>query len=181
MGYELFKCLFNPIALKLVLLSLSQAMATIFYKLPFFLLLFLLPSANSVSFQISRFECNASNILYYGDAIPSVGTIEMINKVNYVCRVGWATYANRVPLWDSITKKLTDFATHYSFILYSQGYPAPKYGHGLAFFLAPVGFEMPPDSAGGFLGLFNTTTSDSPRNQIVLVEFDSYVNVEWDP
>jgi hypothetical protein len=144
-------------------------------------LLFLLPSANSVSFQISRFEFNASNILYYGDAIPSVGAIEMINKVNYVCRVGWATYANRVLLWDSITKKLTDFATHYSFILYTQGAPAPKYGHGLAFFLAPVGFEILPDSAGGFLGLFNTTTSDSPKNQIVLVEFDSYVNVEWDP
>ncbi|KAE8038584.1 hypothetical protein FH972_011081 [Carpinus fangiana] len=156
-------------------------MATIFYKLPFFLLLFLLPSANSVSFQISHFESNASNILYYGDAIPSVGAIEMINKVNYVCRVGWATYANRVQLWDSITKKLTNFATHYSSFLYTQGSPAPKYGHGLAFFLAPVGFEIPPDSAGGFLGLFNTTTSDSRKNQIVLVEFDSYVNVEWDP
>ncbi|GMY12055.1 L-type lectin-domain containing receptor kinase IX.1-like [Fagus crenata] len=94
---------------------------------------------------MSHFESNGSNILYHGDAVPSVGAIEM-NKVNYVCRVG-----------------------------------SPTYGHGLAFFLAPVGFEIPPNSAGGFLGLFNTTTSDSSQNQIVLVEFDSYVNVEWDP
>ncbi|KAJ7943780.1 putative Kinase [Quillaja saponaria] len=56
-----------------------------------------------------------------------------------------------------------------------------SYGHGLVFFLAPVGFQIPPNSAGGFLGLFNTTTSDSSRNQIVLVEFDSYPNPEWDP
>ncbi|KAF3440202.1 hypothetical protein FNV43_RR18483 [Rhamnella rubrinervis] len=48
-------------------------------------------------------------------------------------------------------------------------------------FLAPQGFQIPPNSAGGFLGLFNTTTSDSSQNQIVLVEFDSFSNPEWDP
>ncbi|KAF3439165.1 hypothetical protein FNV43_RR17440 [Rhamnella rubrinervis] len=40
---------------------------------------------------------------------------------------------------------------------------------------------IPPNSAGGFLGLFNTTTSYSPQNQIVLVEFDSFYNSDWDP
>ncbi|XP_065623956.1 uncharacterized protein LOC136065128 [Quercus suber] len=58
---------------------------------------------------------------------------------------------------------------------------SPNYGHGLAFFLAPVGLEIPPNSVGGFLGLFNTTNSDSSQNQIVHVEFDSFVNQEWDP
>jgi hypothetical protein len=145
----------------------------------FFFLLLLLPNTYSVSFQITRFDPSSTDILYYGDAIPTVGAIEMINKINYVCRVGWAIYANRVPLWDPDTRKLTDFSTRYSFTISTLGNPV--YGHGLAFFLAPVGFEIPPNSAGGFLGLFNTTTSDSPGNQIVLVEFDSYVNPEWDP
>ena len=127
---------------------------------------------------MSRFESNGLNIVYHGDAVPSVGAIEM-NKVNYLCRVGWATYVERVPLWDSNTGNLSDFTTHFSFIIDTQG--SPSYGHGVTFFLAPVGFEIPPNSAGGFLGLFNTTNSDSSQNQIVLVEFDSFVNPEWDP
>uniref|UniRef100_A0A2N9H0N3 Protein kinase domain-containing protein n=1 Tax=Fagus sylvatica TaxID=28930 RepID=A0A2N9H0N3_FAGSY len=55
------------------------------------------------------------------------------------------------------------------------------YTDGLAFFLAPVGFDIPPNSAGGNLGLFNHTTTDSPPYQIVFVEFDSFTNPEWDP
>ncbi|XP_062143336.1 L-type lectin-domain containing receptor kinase IX.1-like [Alnus glutinosa] len=148
--------------------------------LPLFFFLILLPTAYSVSFQITRFEPTATDILYLGDAVPSVGAIEMINKYRYVCRVGWAIYAKRVPLWDSDTRKLTNFTTHYSFTINTQG--APHYASGLAFFLAPAGFEIPPNSCAGFLGLFNTTTrADSSWNQIILVEFDSFPNPEWDP
>ncbi|KAB1213160.1 L-type lectin-domain containing receptor kinase IX.1 [Morella rubra] len=157
-------------------------MATLFYKLfklPLFFVLFLFPSTDSVSFQLSNFDSNASNILYHGDAVPSVGAVEM-NKVNYLCRVGWATYAERVPIWDSKTGNLSHCSSNFSFIIDTQG--SSSYGHGLAFFLAPAGFEIPPNSAGGFLGLFNTTTTtDSSLDQIVLVEFDSFVNPEWDP
>jgi hypothetical protein len=145
----------------------------------FYFFLLLPPIAYSVSFQITRFEPTNTDIQYLGDAVPSVGAIEMINKYRYLCRVGWAIYAKRVPLWDSHTRRLADFSTHFSFTINTQG--ASSYGHGLAFFLAPVGFEIPPNSAGGFLGLFNTTTSDSPRNQILVVEFDSFANPEWDP
>ncbi|GLT69120.1 hypothetical protein SLA2020_412960 [Shorea laevis] len=67
-------------------------MATIFYslfKLPLFFLLFLPPSANSVSFQISRFESNASNILCHGDAVPSFGVIEMnTTRLLFQCWLG---------------------------------------------------------------------------------------------
>ncbi|GKV44484.1 hypothetical protein SLEP1_g51665 [Rubroshorea leprosula] len=52
---------------------------------------------------------------------------------------------------------------------------------GIEFFLAPVGFQIPPNSAGGYLGLFNTTTRDSSSNRIISVEFDTYQNPEWDP
>ncbi|CAK7339759.1 unnamed protein product [Dovyalis caffra] len=107
-----------------------------------------------------------------------VDSIEF-NMVNYINRVGWATYPERVRLWDSSSGKVSDFTSHFTFTIDTLG--APNYGHGLAFFLAPVGFEIPLNSAGGFLGLFNTTTMESSQNQIVSVEFDSYPNPEWDP
>lgn len=144
----------------------------------FLFFIFLLPFADSVHFQISRFNSDQADMLYQGDALPSVGAVELINKVDYLCRVGWATYAQSVPLWDS-SGKVADFTTNFSFSINTQG--APQYGHGLAFFLAPEGFQIPPNSDGGFLGLFNTTTSDSSQNQIVHVEFDSFPNPEWDP
>ncbi|KAM5577103.1 hypothetical protein ABKV19_007781 [Rosa sericea] len=143
------------------------------------ILLFILPSACSTNFKIARFDATAANIVYEGDAVPAVGVIELIDKVNYVCRVGRATYAERVPLWDSHAGKAADFTTHFSFIVDTQG--AATYGSGFGFFLAPFGFQIPLNSAGGFLGLFNTTTSDFAGNHIVLVEFDSYVNPDWDP
>ncbi|KAJ6989712.1 hypothetical protein NC653_018262 [Populus alba x Populus x berolinensis] len=115
---------------------------------------------------------------YQGDAVASGGHIEF-NLMNYINRVGWATYPERVRLWDSSSGKLSDFTSHFSFSIDTLG--APNYGHGIAFFLAPVGFQIPPNSAGGFLGLFNTTTMKSSQNQIVSVEFDSYPNDGWDP
>ncbi|KAK9284552.1 hypothetical protein L1049_023727 [Liquidambar formosana] len=167
-------------------------MATSFYDIPIlsstpytyflvisFLSFSLLPSANSVYFQISRFEHEATNIIYEGDAVPFSGAVEFNEGMNLECRVGRTRYADRVRLWDSNTKKLSDFTTHFSFSINNQG--LSLYGQGLAFFLAPVGFQIPPNSAGGFLGLYNSTTSDSPDNQIVVVEFDSFPNHEWDP
>ncbi|GAB4847194.1 hypothetical protein Ancab_026204 [Ancistrocladus abbreviatus] len=47
--------------------------------------------------------------------------------------------------------------------------------------MAFVGFQIPPNSDGALLDLFNTTTSDSPANHIIHVEFDSFPNPKWDP
>ncbi|GLU13361.1 hypothetical protein SLE2022_299990 [Rubroshorea leprosula] len=143
------------------------------------LLLHILPSSDSINFQITRSDPNSNNVLYQGDAVPSVGAVELINKLDYLCRVGWVTYTDKVLLWDSNSAKLSDFTTRFSFIIDMQG--RTSFGHGLSFFLAPTGFQIPPNSAGGFLGLFNTTTTDSSSNQIVTVEFDTFQNPEWDP
>ncbi|KAI8536472.1 hypothetical protein RHMOL_Rhmol10G0259600 [Rhododendron molle] len=144
------------------------------------LILFLLPIASSDYFDFPNFYPTTTDngALYQGDAVSSVGAVQF-NSFTYLCRVGWATYAERVQLWDSGTGALSDFTTNFSFTIDTLG--SPTYGHGLAFFLAPVGFQIPPNSAGGFLGLFNTTTSNSVKNQMVVVEFDSYPNPEWDP
>uniref|UniRef100_A0A2N9H2K7 Protein kinase domain-containing protein n=1 Tax=Fagus sylvatica TaxID=28930 RepID=A0A2N9H2K7_FAGSY len=146
---------------------------------PIFFLLLLLPTiAYSVQFQITRFDANTPDILYRGDARPSEGHVDM--NENVIFRVGWTIYAKKVPIWDLDTGKLTDFSTRFSFTINTIPTFNSDYGDGLAFFLAPVGFDIPPNTVGGHLGLFNHTTQDSPPYQIVFVEFDSFVST-WDP
>lgn len=150
---------------------------THFLPLLFFLLLFFSHLANSLNFQKSNFDSSDADLLYLGSAGPRVGDVEFNLNEAYTCQVGWTIYSKRVLLWDSNTNTLTDFTTHYSFTIDTQN--QATYGHGLCFFIAPFGFQIPPNSAGGFLGLFNTTTSFSSQNHIVHVEFDSYPNSEW--
>ncbi|GKV37123.1 hypothetical protein SLEP1_g45185 [Rubroshorea leprosula] len=103
---------------------------------------------------------------------------ELTSKVEPF-RVGWVTYANEVLMWDSNSGKLSDFTCHFSFSINAS---SPNMTNdGIEFFLAPVRFQIPPNSASGYLGLFNTTTRDSSSNRIILVEFDTYQHLEWDP
>lgn len=156
-------------------------MALSFYIFLFFLSsIFFTFSANSIHFQNPGFNPGDTNILYQGSAAPREGEVDFNVYEKYTCQVGRVIFSKRVLLWDSKTGQLTDFTTRYTFILNTQNQPIYRYGHGLAFFLAPAGIEIPPNSSGGFLGLFNTTTMDSLSNQIVLVEFDSFPNIEWD-
>ncbi|CAF1969310.1 unnamed protein product [Brassica napus] len=138
--------------------------------------LFLLPFASSLNFSIPRFSVGDSRIAYQGDATPN-GEI-VVNNFAFTCRVGWATYAKRVAIWDSETGEASDFTTNFSFKIDIN---TANYGHGLAFFLGPAVFTVPPNSASGFLGLFNETNGHSSRFPLVHVEFDTFYNVEWDP
>ncbi|XVF55871.1 hypothetical protein PTKIN_Ptkin06aG0071200 [Pterospermum kingtungense] len=143
------------------------------------LVLLFLPTARSISFNITSFDPDASNIIYEGDATVSNGAIEL-NRVDYLCRVGRAVYADPVPLWDSSTMELADFTTHFSFNITVKS--GRIYGDGIVFFLAPVGYSIPPNSAGGFFGLLNSTTREGlSQNHIIMVEFDSYSDTDWDP
>ncbi|RWR74088.1 Protein kinase domain-containing protein [Cinnamomum micranthum f. kanehirae] len=122
-----------------------------------------------------------SNMVYEGDAVPFDGDIRL-NRVDYVTRVGRATYGEHMRVWDPSTQELTDFATNFSFIIDTQGKSEGNYGHGIVFFLTSVDSEIPPNTVGGSLGLLNTTSLLSPsRNNIIGVEFDSFSNPEWDP
>ncbi|KAF8038361.1 hypothetical protein BT93_B1021 [Corymbia citriodora subsp. variegata] len=141
---------------------------------------FLVHSAICLEFSISRFDPAANDILYEGDAKPMVGAVDMTSQL-YFCHVGRATYNEKVRLWDSGSGKLSDFTSHFQFTIDTNGQPHGQYAAGFAFFMAPVGFQIPVNSIGGFLGLYNTTNSDSSQNQIIHVEFDTFVNPEWDP
>lgn len=55
-----------------------------------------------------------------------------------------------------------------------------EFADWFVFFLAPIHFPIPPNSAGADLGLYNSTTRFDSQNQLVTVEFDTYSN-PWDP
>jgi len=154
-------------------------MSSSFYTLPlvFLSFIFLTFPSNSIHFQISHFNPSDANIVYQGSAAPIDGEVDFnINDAYYSSQVGRVIFSKKVLLWDSKTGQLTDFTTHYTFIIDTQN--SSRYGHGIAFFLVPFGFEIPPNSAGGFFGLFNTTTMNSTSN-LLHVEFDSYANRPW--
>ncbi|KAL8259892.1 hypothetical protein R6Q59_027845 [Mikania micrantha] len=134
--------------------------------------------SESLDFKITSFTYDTKNILYSGDATPSNGAIDF-NRVDEVLRVGHVTYTVAVQIWDKKTTKLTDFTTHFTFVIDTLN--QASYGDAFSFFLAPVGFQIPPNSAGQYQGLFNTT-SYNPQSQLLVVEFDTSVNSpQFDP
>lgn len=131
-------------------------------------------TTDSLSFKITNFDdpSVASNMAYEGDGRSSNGSIDL-NKVSYLFRVGRALYAEPLRLWDPPSRTLTDFTTRFTFTIDKVN---DTYGDGFAFYLAPVGYQIPPNSAGGTFALFNATTnSNLPQNHVVAVEFDTFV------
>lgn len=145
----------------------------------FFSFVLVLPFVCSNQFNISRFGSDGSEIAYQGDARPN-GAVELTN-IDYTCRAGWATYGKKIPLWLPETGKPSDFRTSFSFRIDTRSVGYSNYGHGFAFFLAPAEIQLPPNLAGGYLGLFNETNVKSSSFPLVHVEFDTYSNDEWDP
>ncbi|KAH7852484.1 hypothetical protein Vadar_025366 [Vaccinium darrowii] len=138
-----------------------------------------------LSFRTLIFNPNDKRITYQGDATAAGGLIQVTKNLQNTPSkgsVGRATYSSPIHLWDNKTGNLTDFNTHFSFIIQpintSSNY-APS--DGLAFFLSPYNATIPVGSGGGYLALFDSSTAlNYTENQIVAVEFDTYQN-SWDP
>lgn len=141
----------------------------------------LIPSVAPLSFSIGSFDTDLRDILYEGVATLAYGYVDLTPGIAPPhFQVGRIQYSKPVRIWDPLTGRQADFSTHFSFTIETDG--SAQYSDGITFFLAPAGISIPPNSAGGFLGLFNASTAnEGPRNQIVMVEFDTYVNPEFDP
>lgn len=141
-----------------------------------------LPVASSVSFNYSIFPTNTPNITFEGDAFPSNDVLQLTKNQadnNLTRSAGRATYSQPVIIWDVKTRRLTDFTTHFSFII--KALNSSNNGDGLTFFFAPLDSTIPDNSTDGYLALFNPETANNKTaNQIVAVEFDSFKNF-WDP
>ncbi|XP_061366807.1 mannose/glucose-specific lectin Cramoll-like [Gastrolobium bilobum] len=55
-------------------------------------------------------------------------------------------YAEPLHLWDSSSKVLANLTTSFTFIIDKVN--DTSYGDGFAFYLAPLGYQIPPNSAG---------------------------------
>ncbi|KAG4941178.1 hypothetical protein JHK87_045049 [Glycine soja] len=116
---------------------------------------------------------------YEGDGkVNKNGSIEL-NIVTYLFRVGRAFYKQPLHLWDSSSGVVNDFSTRFTFTIARA--TNDTIGDGFAFYLAPRGYRIPPNAAGGTLGLFNATTNAYiPHNHVFAVEFDTF-NSTIDP
>ncbi|CAI9290846.1 unnamed protein product [Lactuca saligna] len=128
------------------LCSSSQGVQNSCFILLVFSSLLLLPFSKSVYFEFTEFPDDQTSVLCSSDAKTSRGNIQFNKVNNSLYRVGHVKYPNAVQIWDSKSEKLTDFITHFTFIIETQ--PPKDSGHGFTFFLAPVGFQIPPNSDG---------------------------------
>ncbi|EYU18392.1 hypothetical protein ABFS82_02G052100 [Erythranthe guttata] len=151
--------------------------------LTIFLVIFLIPSSSSLSFNFSSIGHSTSHSItilgsgYISEKGIQVTTDERGERLAQL--VGRATYIDPLHLWDRASRKIADFSTSFSFVIDSRG--SLDLGDGLTFFLAPIGSTIQPWSFGGNLALGNGGVPVNSTSQaFVAVEFDTYQNL-YDP
>ncbi|CAL9111942.1 unnamed protein product, partial [Musa acuminata var. zebrina] len=143
-----------------------------------FCLWIVVPSATCLSFNLSFLDpASRSGIELQGNATwNSTDGIQLTNDTIFY-NVGRAVYREPLLLWDARTKAMSDFTTHFSFIIRNSSKTSSS-GDGLAFFMAPYPSHLLPDSSCGSFGIFPRVSSDY-LVPTVAVEFDTHQN-EWD-
>ncbi|RYQ92774.1 hypothetical protein Ahy_B09g099011 isoform A [Arachis hypogaea] len=131
-----------------------------------------------VSFNLHKFDPKHSKeIQFQGDATITDHHIIRLTNLDddgnpLGNRVGRVLFSDPVHLYDHSGLR-AGFETTFVFRIskpYNTEY-TPGPGDGLAFFLASADTEIPPESSGKFLGLFNDAS-----DRIVAVEFDTFSN-----
>ncbi|RRT41983.1 hypothetical protein B296_00032727 [Ensete ventricosum] len=136
-----------------------------------------IPPVSSLSFNFTSFRDDDKSFHLEGDASFN-RTVINLTRYPMQYATGRVVYSEPLLLWDADTRNLTDFTTHFSFIIDSVN--ESSYADGLAFFLSPYGSTFPTYSRGGFLGLFSNSSLDNTTVKTVAVEFDTFSN-DWDP
>ena len=143
---------------------------SLFMMTNFFTILAQFTFTSALSFNFTSFSNSNTNISYER-AYPEKQVIQITSSILTKRLVGQATYFESMHLWDKASRNLTDFTTHFSFVIDSLNQPV--YADGLAVFLAPSYSKIPIGANGSLLGL---TTKDqalnSTNNPFVAVEFD---------
>ncbi|CBI35556.3 unnamed protein product, partial [Vitis vinifera] len=151
---------------------------SLFTMISIFFILLMIPSATSLDFNFTSFSPYNDNITYEGSAFPRNQIIQLTQAQS--ASIGWATYVQPLHLWDKASGNLTDFTTHFSFVIDTQN-RSGSHGDGIAFFLMPADSQKPNVTKGGGLGLASDTQPlNTTVNHFVAVEFDIYKN-RWDP
>ncbi|KAH6771986.1 hypothetical protein C2S52_005261 [Perilla frutescens var. hirtella] len=121
------------------------------------------------------------DLILQGDAhFPSDSTYLRLTKTDtngnaLQTSAGRAVYAPTVPFWQPGAQ--VDLETTVKFIIKPNA-NSNNPADGIVFFIAPVGTTIPTGSAGGSFGIFGPNGNMS---NVFAVEFDIFVNGEWDP
>ncbi|XP_019701951.1 L-type lectin-domain containing receptor kinase IX.1-like [Elaeis guineensis] len=132
--------------------------------------------ASPLSFNLTGNKLNEPNLNLSGDAYFDGSSIQLTsNQKNAPSNqsFGSATYLEPVPLWHKASGTLANFTTNFSFGIDSG---ESEGADGLAFFLSPFPFEAPRNSSGAGLGLFSVSGNTTWENDVVAVEFDTFLN-----
>ncbi|KAK7860903.1 agglutinin-2 [Quercus suber] len=143
----------------------------------FFSVLTPITFTSALSFNFPSFTSQDLNISYENAFADEDQVIQLTGSKLKAGLAGRATYFRPMHLWDKASRNLTDFATHFSFVIDSQN--QPEHADGLTFFLAPNGSKISALTNGSNIGLYNPALS-SRENCFVAVEFDICSNPEWD-
>ncbi|GAU13562.1 hypothetical protein TSUD_346660 [Trifolium subterraneum] len=146
-----------------------------------FLLQMIAISVKPLSFNYQQ-GFKYDDVKLQGDASLMYSYIQLTSTSRYQSNaysVGRVTCFEPLQIWDKASRKLTDFTTQFSFVIYSN---ETDFGDGLTFFFAdpelPLYYHI---RQGGGLGLVDDYhIANSTRYSFLAVEFDTYHN-SWDP
>ncbi|XP_047978744.1 L-type lectin-domain containing receptor kinase IX.1-like [Salvia hispanica] len=148
----------------------------------YLLLLLTTSTASPLSFNLSPITRDQDSVLrFQGSAYISPEGLQVTTNEkssNGTQLIGRATYAEPLHLWDKATGNLTDFNTHFSFVIQATGCAAD----GLAFFLSPLNSTIPAKSSGAGLGLAPWSAAHAPlisQVPFLAVEFDTFSTSEF--
>ncbi|CAK8544822.1 unnamed protein product [Lathyrus sativus] len=150
------------------------------YHIGIIFLLQMITSTKPLSFHYKTFKYN--DVKLEGDASLLYSYIQLTSTTRYQSNaysVGRVTCFEPLHLWDKTSRKLTDFTTQFSFIIYSN---ETGFGDGLSFFFADPKLPLLDHmKEGGGLGLVDKyQILNSSQYPFVAVEFDTHQN-PWDP
>ncbi|KAE9447014.1 hypothetical protein C3L33_21088, partial [Rhododendron williamsianum] len=140
---------------------------------------FLIPETKALNFNLTSIGPENQNVditVFLAASISDQGlqVTSDVNEANLPQTAGKATYKESLHLWDNSTGNLTDFYTHFVFVIDSEG--KTDFADGITFFLAPNGSNSWGGEAIGLPVDVGNLTSP-----FVAVEFDTFQNYGVDP
>ncbi|XP_061375589.1 L-type lectin-domain containing receptor kinase VII.1-like [Gastrolobium bilobum] len=144
------------------------------YSQPLLLsILLLFNSVSAIDFVFNGF--NSSDVLLFSDATIDSRVLSLTHHQTF--SIGRALYRERIPTKHPNSSYVYPFST--SFIFSMAPFEDTLPGHGLVFIFTPVTGIQGTSSAQN-LGLFNLTNNGNPSNHVFGVEFDVFMNQEFE-
>ncbi|KAF7112954.1 hypothetical protein RHSIM_RhsimUnG0176000 [Rhododendron simsii] len=138
---------------------------------------FLIPETKALNFNLTNIGPENQNVditVFLAASISYQGLQVTSDVKNSQQSAGKATYIHPLHPWDNSTGNLTDFYTHFVFVVDTDG--QTDFADGITFFLAPNGSNS---WGGGAIGL--PADGGNLTSPFVAVEFDTFQNSGVDP